>query len=82
MPPHEDLKVQLHSKKRTISLKTEEYRLNLISRIEFISSMLYKFLPNTHLYLLLLLFTMPLAISLTLHVIAQKITDTAHVRPQ
>ena len=31
---------------------------------------------------LLLAFTMPLAISVTVHVIAQKITDTTYVKPQ
>jgi len=30
----------------------------------------------------LLAFTMPLATSVTVHVIAQKITDTTHVKPQ
>jgi len=32
-----------------ISSKSGQYRVNLISRIEFVSSVSYKFLPNTHL---------------------------------
>jgi hypothetical protein len=43
---HEDLKNQLHKKED--SSKTGRYRVNLISRIEFVSSVSYKFLPNTH----------------------------------
>ena len=63
-------------------LKTGQYRSNLISRIEFVSTVSYKFLPNTHFNSLLLAFTMPLATSVTVHVIAQKITDTTHVKQQ
>jgi hypothetical protein len=36
-------------KKGFISPKIWQYRANLISRIEFVSSISYKFLPNTHL---------------------------------
>ena len=36
-----------------ISSKIGQYRVNLISRIEFVSSVSYKFLPNTHLYFLI-----------------------------
>jgi len=36
-------------KEDSISSKTEQYRANLVSRIEFVSSVSYKFLPNTHL---------------------------------
>jgi len=36
-------------KEDLISSKTGQYRVNLISRIEFVSSVSYKFLPNTHL---------------------------------
>jgi hypothetical protein len=34
-------------KENLISSKSGQYRVNLISRIEFVSSMSYKFLPNT-----------------------------------
>jgi hypothetical protein len=51
---HEDLKNQLHTKKENlISSKIEQYMVNLISRIEFVSSVSYKFLLNTNLYVLL-----------------------------
>ena len=36
-----------------ISSKIGQYRINLISRIEFVSSVSYKFLPNTHFYFLI-----------------------------
>ena len=36
-------------KEDLISSKFGQYRVNLISRIEFVSSVSYKFLPNTHL---------------------------------
>jgi len=42
----EDLKHQLHSKRG-------QYRANLISRTDFVSSVSYKFLPNTNLYSLI-----------------------------
>ena len=55
----------------------------MISRIKFVSSVSYKFLPNTHTCSsLLLAMTMPLATSVTVHAIAQKITDSTHVKPQ
>jgi len=55
---------------------------NLISRIEFVSSVSYKFLPNTTFSSLLPAFTMPLLTSVTVNVIAQKITNTTHIKPQ
>ena len=75
-----------------IYTKTGQYRANLISRIEFMSSVSYKFLPHTHTHThtlslslslsfslslslcssLLLAYTMTLATSVTVHVIAQK----------
>jgi len=36
-------------KEDLISTKIGQYRVNLISRIEFVSSASYKFVPNTHL---------------------------------
>ena len=65
-----------------ISSKIGQYRVNLISRIRFVSLASYKFLPHTHTgSSLLLAFTLPLATSVTVHVIAQKITYYAF-KPQ
>ena len=51
---HEDLKKSATVKKRgLISSKIRQCRANLISRNEFVSSVSYKFLPNTHLYFLI-----------------------------
>jgi hypothetical protein len=69
-------------KEDLISSKIGQHSVNLISRIEFVSSVSYKFLPNTHLYFLIVAFSMPIALLLTVHVIAQKITDTTHIKPQ
>ena len=40
-------------KEDLISTKIGQYKVNLISRIEFVSSVSYQFLPNTHLYFLI-----------------------------
>jgi len=52
---HEDLKKKkaTFKKEDLISSKTGQYNVNLIWRIEFVSSVSYKFLPNTHLYFLI-----------------------------
>jgi len=39
-----------------ISSKSGQYRVYLILRIEFVSSVTYKFLPNTHFYFLIVCF--------------------------
>ena len=65
-----------------IASKSGQYRVNLISIIEFISSVPYKFLSNTHLYFLIACIHDDTCTSITVHVIAQKITDTTHVKPQ
>jgi len=47
---HKDFKKSATFKKEDlISSKTGQYKVNLILRIEFVSSVSYKFLPNTHL---------------------------------
>ena len=92
MSLHEDLKNSATFKKEDlISSKIGQYWANLISRIEFVSSVSYIYI-YIYIYIyfyqthagssLLLAFTMPLATSVTVHVIAQKITDTPHVKPQ
>ena len=69
-------------KKEGKLLKSEKCRFNLISRIDFLLGS-YKFLTNTHTSTSLLFqFTIPLATSVTVHVIAQKITDNIYVNPQ
>jgi len=65
-----------------ISSKSGQCRVNLISRIEFVSLVRINFYQTHTFSSLLLAFTMPLATSVTMHVIAQKITDTTHVKPQ
>jgi Cu/Ag efflux pump CusA len=83
---HEDLKNSATFKQEDlISSKIGQYWANLISRMEFVSSVsyIYIYFYRTHAgSSLLLAFTMPLATSVTVHVIAQKITDTPHVKPQ
>jgi hypothetical protein len=69
-------------KEHLISSKIGQYSVNLISRIEFVSSVSYKFLPNKHLYFLVVAFTTPSATSVTVYVLAQKRTDTTHIKPQ
>jgi hypothetical protein len=50
-------------KEDVISSKIGKYRANLFSRIEFVSTVSYKFLPHTNLYFILLLaFTMTLTL--------------------
>jgi len=76
----EDLKHQLHSKRG-------QYRANLISRTDFVSSVSYKFLPNTNLYSLITCIYdatchLPLATCVTVFVTAQKMTDTTHIKTQ
>jgi len=46
---HEDLKSATFKKDDLISSKTGQYSANLTSRTEFVSSVSYKFLPNTNL---------------------------------
>jgi len=65
-----------------ISSKIGQYRGNLISRIEFVSSVSYTFLLTHTCSSLLLAFKTPLATSVTVHVTVQKITHTTHVTPQ
>jgi len=67
------LKISATVKKEDFNFsKIGQYRANLISRKEFVSTVSYKFLPNTHTCSsLLLAFTMPLAISVTVHVTVQ-----------
>jgi hypothetical protein len=70
-------------KEDLISSNIGQHRVNLISRIVFVSSGSYNFFYQTNTCnFLSLAFTMPLATSVTVHVIAQKITDTTHVKPQ
>jgi len=64
------------------SYKIGQYRIKLISRIEFVSSVSYKFLPNTQLYFLIACIYEVTATAVTVRVIAQKTTDTTHVKPQ
>jgi len=59
---------RLQSKKRISFSQRFEYRNNLISRVEFVSSVSFTFLPNSS---LLLAFTMPLATSATVHIVGQ-----------
>ena len=74
--------------KKSATLKNEDfykigqYRIKLISRIEFVSSVSYKFLPNTQLYFLIACIYEVTATAVTVRVIAQKTTDTTHVKPQ
>ena len=57
-----------HSRKRIYSPQKLEYRSNLNSRIEFVSSVSFTFLTNNS---LMLSFTKPLATSVTVHIVAQ-----------
>jgi hypothetical protein len=41
-------KTATFKKEDLISTKIGQYKVNLVSRIEFISSVSYQFLPNTH----------------------------------
>ena len=50
MSLHEDLKSVTFKKEVLISSKFGQYRVNLTSRIEFVSSESYKFLQNTNLF--------------------------------
>ena len=67
--------------------KSGQQIVNLISRIEFVSSVSYKFLPNTNLYSLITCIYdatchLPLATCVTVFVTAQKMTDTTHIKTQ
>jgi hypothetical protein len=78
----EDLKTKLLKKKDLISSKINSIGLNWFQE----SNMFHQFCINfyqTHTCIsLLLAFKKPLATSVTVNVIAQKITDTAQVKPQ
>jgi len=68
-------------KEDLISSKIGQYRVNLISKIEFFYQCLINFYQTHTFNSLLLAFTMPLVTSVTVQVITQKITDTTHVKP-
>ena len=69
-------------KEDLISSKTGQYKVNLISKIEFFHQCRINFYQTNTCNSLLLAFTMPLAISVTVHVIGQKITDSTDVKTQ
>ena len=80
---HEDLKNQLHSKKRTSSpKKLDSIELTWCQEPNLFHQCRINFYQTHTCSSLFLAFTMPLATSVTVQVIAQKITDTTHVKPQ
>ena len=55
-----------------IKFGQQAYRTNLISRIEFVTSVYYKFLPNTDFNSVSLAFSMPLATSVSVYITEQR----------
>ena len=68
-------------KEEFISPKIGQHKLNLISRIEFVSTVSYTFLPNTHLYFLIACIHDDTCTTVNVRVTAQKIADNTHVKP-
>jgi hypothetical protein len=69
-------------KKQDLSSKIGQYRANLISRIEFISSVSITIHQTQTFSSWTLAFTMALATSVPAHIIAQRITETTHFKLQ
>jgi len=80
---HEDLENQLHSNKRTQSLlNLESIGLTWFQESNLSHQCRINFYQTHTCSSLLLAFMIPLTTSVTVHVIAQKITVTTHVKPQ
>ena len=80
-PLLDDLRNQQQSK-RGLSSKIGQYRVDLISRIDFFCQCHINIYQTQTYNTVSLPFTMPHAISISVYVIAQNITDTTRVKPQ